>query len=37
MNLPGSISGNWRWRFRTEMLKPEFASRLRELVNIYDR
>jgi 4-alpha-glucanotransferase len=37
MNLPGSTSGNWRWRFRADMLKPELASRMRELVNIYDR
>jgi len=37
MNLPGTAKGNWRWRFRKEALLPEFASQLRELVNLYDR
>lgn len=37
MNLPGSSSGNWRWRFEKEQLKPEFAARLREMALIYDR
>ncbi len=37
MNLPGRVSGNWKWRYRREMLKPEFADRLRILATIYDR
>jgi 4-alpha-glucanotransferase len=37
MNLPGRVSGNWRWRFRSETLEPELASRLRQLATTYDR
>jgi 4-alpha-glucanotransferase len=37
MNLPGRVSGNWKWRYRREMLKPELAARLRTLTTIYDR
>ncbi len=37
MNLPGTLQGNWRWRFAEEMLTPERARRLRELTTIYDR
>jgi len=37
MNLPGSSSGNWRWRFRAEALTPAISSRLKELAEIYER
>jgi 4-alpha-glucanotransferase len=37
MNLPGTLEGNWRWRFREEMLTPDGTSRLRELTETYDR
>ena len=37
MNLPGRVSGNWKWRYRRDMLKPELAERLRTLTVIYDR
>ncbi|MGE5195355.1 MAG: 4-alpha-glucanotransferase [Deltaproteobacteria bacterium] len=37
MNLPGTLQGNWRWRFAEEMLTPAIAGRLRELTAIYDR
>lgn len=37
MNLPGQPSGNWRWRFRRDMLTPGLASRLKELAATYDR
>ncbi|HEV3512153.1 MAG TPA: 4-alpha-glucanotransferase, partial [Candidatus Sulfotelmatobacter sp.] len=37
MNLPGTSSGNWRWRFKPGALTPEHAKRLRELVLLYDR
>jgi 4-alpha-glucanotransferase len=37
MNLPGRPSGNWRWRFRRDMLKPELAARLKEMARMYDR
>jgi len=31
MNTPGSISGDWQWRFRAGDLTPGLAARLREL------
>ena len=37
MNLPGTAKGNWRWRFKPQDLKPEFAKRLLEMVELYDR
>jgi len=37
MNLPGTSSGNWRWRFKPGALTPELSARLRELTLIYDR
>ncbi len=37
MNLPGSPSGNWRWRFRGECLTPEIAARLKDWATTYER
>lgn len=37
MNLPGTSSGNWRWRFRPGALTSELAKRLWELNKAYDR
>jgi 4-alpha-glucanotransferase len=37
MNLPGTSSGNWRWRFRWEELTPAMSTRLKQLVEIYER
>jgi 4-alpha-glucanotransferase len=37
MNLPGRPGGNWRWRFRAEMLTPEIVQRLKELTWLYQR
>jgi 4-alpha-glucanotransferase len=37
MNLPATLGGNWRWRCRAGALKPEFAQRLRELTELYER
>ena len=31
MNLPGSPSGHWRWRFRADAPTPAISSRLRQL------
>lgn len=31
MNTPGSVEGNWLWRFRAGDLTPELAARLREI------
>jgi 4-alpha-glucanotransferase len=37
MNLPGSSSGNWRWRFREGILTPDIAARLRDWAVTYER
>ncbi len=37
MNRPGQPTGNWRWRFRWEMVTHEIRQRLRELTWIYGR
>jgi 4-alpha-glucanotransferase len=37
MNLPGTVSGNWKWRYRPGALNAELSARLRSLVNLYDR
>ena len=37
MNLPGKVSGNWKWRYRPGALNSELSNRLRSLVTLYDR
>ena len=37
MNLPAKADGNWRWRYRREMITPEIAERLREMTTLYGR
>ena len=37
MNLPGTTSGNWKWRYRNGALTDALAARLRSLTTIYDR
>ncbi len=37
MNIPGTSSGNWRWRFREDMLTPAIRTRLKRLAETYDR
>jgi 4-alpha-glucanotransferase len=37
MNQPATLGGNWRWRYRVEMVTPEIRRRLKELTRLYDR
>ncbi|MGD0036450.1 MAG: 4-alpha-glucanotransferase [Bacteroidota bacterium] len=37
MNYPGTVDGNWEWRFTWDLVRPEIASRLYELTAIYGR
>jgi 4-alpha-glucanotransferase len=37
MNLPATLGGNWRWRYRAGALTPELGQRLREWTELYDR
>jgi 4-alpha-glucanotransferase len=37
MNLPGKVSGNWKWRYRPGALTSDLSARLRNMVSLYDR
>jgi 4-alpha-glucanotransferase len=37
MNLPGTVSGNWKWRCKPKALTKEISEQLRKLVLMYDR
>jgi 4-alpha-glucanotransferase len=37
MNLPGTSSGNWKWRMKSGAATAEIAARLKEMVTLYDR
>lgn len=37
MNQPATLGGNWRWRYRAEMLTPAISRRLEELARLYER
>jgi len=37
MNLPGRVSGNWKWRFPPRALTNDLSARLRSLTSLYDR
>ena len=37
MNLPGSNTGNWQWRFTWEQIEPGLSARLRALTQCYGR
>jgi 4-alpha-glucanotransferase len=37
MNLPATVSGNWKWRYRREALTEDLSARLRRLVDLYGR
>jgi len=37
MNLPGTATGNWEWRFTYDMLGDESRRRLREWTDLYER
>jgi 4-alpha-glucanotransferase len=37
MNLPGTVVGNWKWRYKSNALTKDVAERLRSLALLYDR
>src|SRR5271165_4799996 len=37
MNVPSLDEGNWRWRFKADLLRPELARKLAALAEICDR
>jgi 4-alpha-glucanotransferase len=37
MNTPGTVSGNWLWRFDWPSVNPAVMSRLTQLMTVYER
>ena len=37
MNLPGSVEGNWSWRYNWDQVEPDLATRLHRRVGMYGR
>jgi 4-alpha-glucanotransferase len=37
MNLPGTVSGNWKWRYRRGALSDALSEKLRVMATVYDR
>jgi len=37
MNLPGTVNGNWKWRYRAGSLTAEMKAKMKTLTEIYDR
>ena len=37
MNVPGTTSGNWRWRFNWGDIEADLAGRMHGLLGLYDR
>jgi len=37
MNLPGTVEGNWSWRFSWDQVEPDLAARLHRRVSMYGR
>jgi 4-alpha-glucanotransferase len=37
MNLPGTSSGNWSWRFESRMLTPAVSEKLKKMTSFSGR
>ena len=37
MNTPGTMGGNWEWRFRPDQIAEEDEDVLKELTHLYGR
>lgn len=37
MNTPGTTEGNWNWRFEWHQIRPELASKMKALNELYNR
>ncbi|WP_428609458.1 4-alpha-glucanotransferase [Sedimenticola sp.] len=37
MNIPGTIGGNWTWRFTWDQVKPELTEQLKHFIALYQR
>jgi 4-alpha-glucanotransferase len=37
MNKPGTVGGNWQWRFDWQQVKPEIMEKLSRIMTLYQR
>lgn len=37
MNTPGTVGGNWEWRFNWEQLNPGYVSKFNKFIDVYQR
>ena len=37
MNIPGTVSDNWEWRFEWQQVRPEITEKLSRLMTLYNR
>lgn len=37
MNVPGTVEGNWNWRFSWDMVADDIAGKLNNLNKLYGR
>jgi len=37
MNIPGTIGGNWNWRFEWQQIKPEILEKISKFMVVYQR
>lgn len=37
MNVPGTVTGNWNWRFSWDSVPPQLPGRLHHMLSMYDR
>jgi 4-alpha-glucanotransferase len=37
MNFPGTIGGNWQWRYQADQLTPEIEQQLSRITEAYGR
>jgi len=37
MNVPGTVEGNWQWRFQWEQIKPKVIDDLAHFITLYQR
>lgn len=37
MNIPGTVGGNWLWRFEWQQVKPEMIEKLSHIITLYQR
>jgi 4-alpha-glucanotransferase len=37
MNMPGTLGGNWHWRFEWSQFDADFNQKIQQLMTIYQR